>query len=379
FTFSVWDDGGMFGILDRSDNSWPEVKDILMHYHEDSPHRVFSLFEPESGTNAPAIKVTWKNRNTDNTNIFVERSVGGSSTFSQVAELPFDATEYIDTNVVAGKTYTYRMYTTRADGTLLHGYPTRVKITATEQLPFKGTAIEIPGTLEVEDYDIGGEGLAYHDSDAGNIPAGFRLDEGVDIGKHNDGFILEYVAAGEWIEYTVNVEEAGMYSVKADVASEMANGTFSITFQDNDATTNFTVPGTGNWYVFQNITAATEIQLEAGEQQIRLDITNNTPFNIDRLIFTLESSTSVNEAGFDATDFTVSPNPTTGLVNVALSDVLLQEEYHFELFSITGKKIADFSKANANTVLDLSRHPAGMYLLKLVGDQISLTRRVLIE
>jgi len=350
-----------------------------MHYHEDSPNQVFSTFTPDPVTEAPTIVVEWNNRTTGNGNIILERSVGATSDFVQIAELPADATTYTDVDVTAGNTYTYRMYTTRADGTLLHAYPTRVSIVATVQTPFNGTPIPIPGELEVEEYDNGGEGLAYHDSEPANIPGGFRLDEGVDIGALGQGFILEYVAAGEWIEYTVEVAEAGIYSVDADIASEVANGTFSITFEGNNASTNFSVPGTGGWYTFQEITANSEIELEAGVQQMRLDITNNNPFNIDKLTFNLESVVQVTEADATQAGFKVSPNPTEGLIVVDLSNPLQNQHLQLELLNITGEKVGTFNTTGASTTLDLGRFSSGVYLLRLVGDQTNLVERIMIR
>lgn len=376
FAFSVWDDGGDFRVLNRGSNTWPEVKDILMHYYEDSPNQIFSTYTPAPVTDDPTVVVDWNNRTISNSNIILERSVGGSSNFVQIAELPFDATTYTDVNVVSGNTYTYRMYTTRADGTLLHGYPTRISITATVQAPFSGVPIDIPGEVEAEDYDIGGEGLAYHDNEAANIPNGYRMDEGVDIGALGNGFILEYVAVGEWIEYTVNVTQAGIYSVDADVASEVANGAFSITFNANNASTNFSTPSTGNWYTFQQITANNTIELEAGEQQMRLDITNNNPFNLDKLIFTLESATSAIEIDKIEEKFTVTPNPTNGLLNIDLSDDLNDNNNHFELFMMTGEKIGSFIMNGKSGTLDLGDFESGVYLLRLVNDKTNLVHRI---
>ena len=34
--------------------------------------------------------------------------------------------------------------------------------------PYSGTPIAIPGTIEAEDYDLGGPGIAYQDNNAGN-------------------------------------------------------------------------------------------------------------------------------------------------------------------------------------------------------------------
>jgi len=100
--------------------------------------------------------------------------------------------------------------------------------------PFRSRAQKIPGRVQAELYDAGGEGVAYHDSDAVNSGSGtlnkgdsdldrFRRDEAVDISytkpeidKTIDGqdekpgeLYLGWTAPGEWVRYTVYVEWGG--------------------------------------------------------------------------------------------------------------------------------------------------------------------------
>src|SRR5206468_150627 len=44
--------------------------------------------------------------------------------------------------------------------------------------PYNGTPAPLPGTLQVEEFDNGGEGVAYHDTDTNNNGGQFRT-EGV--------------------------------------------------------------------------------------------------------------------------------------------------------------------------------------------------------
>ena len=68
----------------------------------------------------------------------------------------------------------------------------------------------MPGTIEAEDYDLGGEGIAYHDVDANNIGLAYRPSEGVDIeGASTHGFDVYWITAGEWLEYTFEVPADG--------------------------------------------------------------------------------------------------------------------------------------------------------------------------
>jgi aryl-phospho-beta-D-glucosidase BglC (GH1 family) len=378
FAFSVWDDGGDFGILRRNNNTWPEVKDILVHYHEDSPNQIFSNFVFDQIDDTASIVVDWNNRATDNGSIIIERATSIANNFVQIAELPADATTYTDLDIAAGITYTYRMYTTRADGTLLHGYPTRIRVTATEQNPFNGGGIEIPGELEIELYDLGGEGIAYHDNEPANLSNGFRVNEGVDIGSIPFGHVLEYVELGEWIEFTVNVTQTGTYSVLAEVASNVSNGAFNIQFFDNNATTNFGIPNTGGWYDFEERAANNTIQLEEGVQQMRLNITGGNSFNLDKLIFTLESSTALEDVDNSKILFNFSPNPTDGLVDVNLSSDLKNGENRLDLWTIAGEKLDTFILDESFSTLDLTNYKSGVYLLRLVNNDINLVRRLVV-
>jgi hypothetical protein len=53
--------------------------------------------------------------------------------------------------------------------------------TAGPQAPFTGSPFSIPGLIEAEDFDTGGEGVAYHDMVSGNAGGRYRFDTDVDI------------------------------------------------------------------------------------------------------------------------------------------------------------------------------------------------------
>ena len=94
-----------------------------------------------------------------------------------------------------------------------------------------GTPIDIPGTIEAEYYDNGGEGDAYHDTSPGNNgPSTIRGDD-VDIEACTDtggGNNVGWTVAGEWLKYTVNVVSNGSYTITARVASFVATGAYHI-------------------------------------------------------------------------------------------------------------------------------------------------------
>lgn len=102
---------------------------------------------------------------------------------------------------------------------------------------------EIPGKVYLAYYDLGGEGIAYHDVDAVNHGSGelnpvngsylhsFRINEGVDttytkrvgdcdcheFNKYEVPLDMLYVGwteVGEWVKCSVNIRKTGVYKLK---------------------------------------------------------------------------------------------------------------------------------------------------------------------
>ena len=79
------------------------------------------------------------------------------------------------------------------------------------QSPYWGVPFAIPVTIQAEDFDNGGEGIAYHETTVQNIPGQYR-ETGVDVeacGDVGGGYDIGYIDGGEWLEYTVNVPQTG--------------------------------------------------------------------------------------------------------------------------------------------------------------------------
>jgi chitodextrinase len=158
-------------------------------------------------------------------------------------------------------------------------------VSTTTQSPFGGTPRAIPGTIQAEDFDNGGEGISYHDTTAGNTPNQYRTDTDVDIEKDQDtdnGYNLGYVASGEWTEYTLNTT-AGLYNLSARVASG-TGGTLTVKL-DGTTIATFNVPNTGGWYTWSNQTASS-VSLPGGTNKVlRIEFSGGA-VNTNSLTFT---------------------------------------------------------------------------------------------
>lgn len=118
--------------------------------------------------------------------------------------------------------------------------------------PYQGIVRTIPGLIEAEDFDEGGEGVAYHDTDPENQETHqppYRI-SGVDLEwreSASNHFNLGWTRAGEWLIYTVDVLETGVYTIEMMVASNKKGGTFHIEFGGVDRTGPIEIPDTGGW------------------------------------------------------------------------------------------------------------------------------------
>lgn len=165
-----------------------------------------------------------------------------------------------------------------------------------EPLPYSGTAIDLPGTIEAENYDLGGEGVAYHDTEEENkaVTAGsieYRADDGVDVQVSADETLVNigYTNADEWANYTVNVEEAGSFDFDFIVASGGASGGASIKLQlvnpETGAATDLGETGdfdnTGGWDSYSSV-PVNGVNLAQGINTLRVFFTGGAT-NLDKI------------------------------------------------------------------------------------------------
>ncbi|HEY9419848.1 MAG TPA: carbohydrate-binding protein, partial [Thermoanaerobaculia bacterium] len=132
------------------------------------------------------------------------------------------------------------------------------------QTPFGGTPWPLPGTIDLVDFDEGGEQIAYHDNTVGCYGTCERL---ADVDYYRK--VLYLTSVGEWMEYTVNVTASGIYNLAIQVGAEQGGGIFHVEFNGVDVTGPLTVPTTGSWVPSQTV-IRTGVSLSAGRQIMRI-------------------------------------------------------------------------------------------------------------
>ena len=139
----------------------------------------------------------------------------------------------------------------------------------------------LSGTLriEAENFDSGGKGVAYYNTNGSNPGGQYRTNETVGIEATSDtggGYDVGWTAAGDWLEYTMEIPEAGTYNLRLRVAGTSA-GSVQVLADDNTLTTNgvdltgqWTLPNTGGAQTWQTVTNS--VFLAPGRQKLHINV-----------------------------------------------------------------------------------------------------------
>jgi len=181
----------------------------------------------------------------------------------------------------------------------------------------QGGAQKIPGQVDCAYYDLGGEGVAYHDTDAKNNGSGalnpadgtylnqFRMDEGVDTSytKFHDQIdnnpydvvqppenllYVGWTGPGEWFRITVEVAQAGVYRATLLYTSNRG-GTISLDVNGKDATGPLTIQSTFNaadpiawrqWHHWNVAKGIVKLRLPKGRSVLTVHILSGGNMNL---------------------------------------------------------------------------------------------------
>lgn len=154
-----------------------------------------------------------------------------------------------------------------------------IPIDTVSQEPYGGDPWPIPGRVEMEDYDEGGQNFAYYDLTEENEGGEYRSDQ-VDILAESSGYSVTSIESDEWLEYTVDVQDSGYHRVELLVAADNEQGQLRIEMDREDVSGTIDIPNTNGNYD----TVQTSFTLQEGVQVMRV-YAETGGFSIDYLDF----------------------------------------------------------------------------------------------
>lgn len=246
------------------------------------------------------------------------------------------------------------------------------------QAPYLMQAWPVPGRIEAEYYDVGGAGVAWADLSQGNSGTGIRQSESVDIGSSGDlggGYSIENVARREWVEYTVNVEEAGVYRIVARVAGT-SDGQVVLSMNDTDLDAPLIYASTSSTTFYRNA-SLDGVALEAGPAVLRVTF-DGLGTHLNWLEFERIGATGTDREAVPGRAFEVHgvfPNPSRGRVHVSWQGANAGP-VEIQLFDLLGRRLrargqVAGARGAGQMEVDISGTAPGTYILRIEhGSQI---------
>lgn len=235
----------------------------------------------------------------------------------------------------------------------------------------------IPSDLKVFaiEYDRGGEGVAYHDTDAYSVWTGTqtRTDELVDnLDKNADGIPeIGKIVEGEWLEYTI-MFEPGQYNIKINAASTLT-GKYFLKIDNQIVTCLNTFSPTTNLsnYAVNNLTERFNI---TGGEHVLTIVFESANINLDYFEFTkVGDYISGIETLNEVENLKVYPNPTKNILKV---ETKVEKIETVTVSNILGSKynarIIESSPGKMS--LDCSNLATGVYILKINNSIVRFTK-----
>ncbi len=162
---------------------------------------------------------------------------------------------------------------------------------ANSKLTMPYTKLRVPGIIQAVDYDMGREGIAYHDLrserlqideprdwNASKTRGGYYRNDGVDIETNSDehpanGYNVGFMDAGEWMKYTVWVNKSGIYQVKARISGskDFAIGKLSVEV-DNHTVASFNNVASDKWISSGTIAPYKPFYMSKGAHQMMIKV-----------------------------------------------------------------------------------------------------------
>jgi len=280
-----------------------------------------------------------------------------NSQFVEVGLTDANTSTYTDKGLTGSTLYIYRISGKNDLGKSLPSV-TASALTLPTPGPYTGTATQIPGKLEVENYDIGPAGIVFSDSDAGNSGGKYRSDN-VDIESCNDtgtGYNIGWTNSGEWMIYTVDVNDT-IVDIDFRVGSSYG-GKVKLEL-DNKLIGEISFTATGGWQTWKTFSLK-KVKLTGGKnKKLKLTILQ-AGFNINWISFSKSSTVGIKTNSNQ--EFKVYPNPAKSELHIESNEFQYNK---IEIFDVNGRLVqSKIVTYEPKKHLPLSL-PNGVYCLKI--------------
>jgi hypothetical protein len=278
-------------------------------------------------------------------------------------------------------------------------------IDALMRQPFNSSIIpysdnQVPGTIYASNYDLGKINSSYNDVDYQNTGnngiynQGYSYrNDGVDIEPTLDlfsnGYNVGWIETGEWLKFTLNVKQSGIYNLNLSIAAQNSGGKILVSLDGLPISTALDVPVTGGWQNWQTISLK-NVYISTGKHTLQTQFFfggfNFSYINFD-LVTTDVKSENHSPVNFELKQnypnpfnptttikYSIPQNPDNKLVNVSI-----------KIFDVLGNEITEIvneekSSGDYEVSFDAKSLPSGIYFYELqAGNNLSAKKMLILK
>ena len=199
---------------------------------------------------------------------------------------------------------------------------------------------------------------------------GFSLETCLDTGG---GLNTAYANSGDYLDYLVNVNEAGTYKVEFRVASQTGNAAVTLQYEEDGVFSslgNFVFSATGGWQTYKTFTDF--VDLPAGKYIVRLKVLFGE-HNLNWINF----SSTVSARDSEEEKLLIYPNPARDAFNIHFTDTDGSERFVY-VYNAGGRLIEQFSSRESMLHVNTTGWERGIYMVVLKsGDRMIRQKQII--
>jgi hypothetical protein len=239
---------------------------------------------------------------------------------------------------------------------------------------YPGKIWKIPGTIDARFFDLGGEGKAYHDSNAGLekstlvSPRTAAGPEDVELEPNN----IAYIKHDEWLKYTVDSVKSGIYTIKVNSAA-LSNATIYEISLNNIVLASITANSTASWTTFQEF-SVTNIKIDSDYTnaviKVRFVNAATTASLCNFKDFSFVKTADVPASGLAeiaaAKRFTISPNPAQNTFTVNTKNITIK---NMIIRNSIGMTVYEQAVSDSNNIVVHTDFAKGIYFVSITDSR----------
>lgn len=274
------------------------------------------------------------------------------------------------------------------------------QINTDDIIPFADN--QIPGRVFSVDYDMGKQLYSYSDADYQNTGSnsynnGYNYrNDGVDIEKclnpFSNGYNVGWINTGEWLKYTVNIANSGVYNIAVNVSAQSSGGKVLLSLDGTNLGNIMDVPATGGWQNWQDI-SINNVWLPQGVHTLQIRFFfggfNFSYINFDLVAVDVEAENTNTPTEFSLGQNYPNPfNPST----VITYQLPVSSHIILKVYDILGREVAELVNEeksagtysvefNANDISSVQNgieRSSGIYFYRLQAGNFVKTKKMIL-